>query len=116
MSSSDLTNQNCPTDAQEGTVENPPATTSLSDTSAQNDQPSNADAEASRRQILIGSQRDPAAYRARQRRDWTPVDAEKPKTPAKPKAEQAGPVASAPRGNGVGDEAKARAENPNPRF
>jgi predicted RNA-binding protein with RPS1 domain len=106
LSSSDLTNQDCPTDAQEGTVENPPTTTSLSDATTQNGQPS--DAEASRRQILIGSQRDPAAYRARQRRDWTPVDADKPKTPAKPKAEQAGPVASTPRGNGVGDEAKAQ--------
>ena len=32
----------------------------------------NAEAEA-RRRILIGSQRDPAAYRARRRRDWEPV-------------------------------------------
>jgi predicted RNA-binding protein with RPS1 domain len=29
---------------------------------------------ASRRKILIGSQRDPAAYRARQKRDWTPLE------------------------------------------
>ena len=29
--------------------------------------------DSSRRQILIGSQRDPAAYRRRRRRDWTPV-------------------------------------------
>jgi predicted RNA-binding protein with RPS1 domain len=29
---------------------------------------------AARRRILIGSQRDPAAYRARLKRDWTPVE------------------------------------------
>jgi small subunit ribosomal protein S1 len=29
---------------------------------------------AQKRRILIGSQRDPAAYRARPKRDWTPID------------------------------------------
>jgi predicted RNA-binding protein with RPS1 domain len=33
-----------------------------------------AEAAAKRRRILIGSQRDPAAYRARQKRDWIPVE------------------------------------------
>jgi predicted RNA-binding protein with RPS1 domain len=37
------------------------------------------DAEGRRRQILIGSQRDPAAYRARQRRDWAPIESQQPK-------------------------------------
>jgi small subunit ribosomal protein S1 len=39
--------------------------------------PNEADAEqqaAQKRRILIGSQRDPAAYRARPKRDWTPID------------------------------------------
>ncbi len=35
-----------------------------------------ADAAGQSRRILIGSQRDPAAYRARQRRDWKPLDEE----------------------------------------
>ena len=46
-----------------------------------------SDAEGPRRPILIGSQRDPAAYRARQRRDWTPIDDEQTEKPDKPKAE-----------------------------
>jgi predicted RNA-binding protein with RPS1 domain len=54
-------------------------TTPSPDAAAQNGQPSPSDAEGRRRQILIGSQRDPAAYRARQRRDWTPLDDEQPK-------------------------------------
>jgi small subunit ribosomal protein S1 len=33
-----------------------------------------ADSLAGRPRILIGSQRDPAAYRARRQRDWTPVE------------------------------------------
>jgi predicted RNA-binding protein with RPS1 domain len=54
-------------------------TTPSPDAAAQTGQSSSSDAEGRRRQILIGSQRDPAAYRARQRRDWTPVDGEEPK-------------------------------------
>jgi predicted RNA-binding protein with RPS1 domain len=50
-----------------------------SDATAENGQSSAQDNEVRRRQILIGSQRDPAAYRARQRRDWTPVDSQPPK-------------------------------------
>ena len=49
------------------------------ETAVSADQPSaasSADAAATvlRQCILIGSQRDPAAYRARPKRDWTPID------------------------------------------
>jgi len=37
-----------------------------------------SDDQASKRRILIGSQRDPAAYRARPRRDWKPVTGGEP--------------------------------------
>jgi small subunit ribosomal protein S1 len=50
--------------------------------SDQNDQTKPTD--ATRQRILIGSQRDPAAYRARRSRDWTPLpetDAEQPEAP-----------------------------------
>jgi small subunit ribosomal protein S1 len=43
------------------------------------------EAENARRRILIGSQRDPVAYRARRRRDWEPVvEPEADKTAAEP--------------------------------
>ncbi len=43
----------------------------------------NTEADNVRRRILIGSQRDPAAYRARRRRDWAPVvESESDKTDA----------------------------------
>jgi predicted RNA-binding protein with RPS1 domain len=54
-------------------------TTPSPDAAAEAGQSSSSDAEGRRRQILIGSQRDPVAYRARQRRDWAPVDGEEPK-------------------------------------
>jgi predicted RNA-binding protein with RPS1 domain len=50
--------------------------------------PDSAEGKNERRQFLIGSQRDPAAYRARKQRDWTPIEEtedEKP-TPAPPPA------------------------------
>ena len=101
MTSSDPINQNCPTDAPEGVVENPPTiTASLPDATAQNGQSPDSDTEGSRRQILIGSQRDPVAYRARQRRDWMPVD-EKAKKPDKPKVERAGLGTATNRGLGT---------------
>ncbi len=37
------------------------------------DKQTNVEASSVRRRILIGSERDPAAYRARRRRDWEPV-------------------------------------------
>ncbi len=86
----DPSDPSSPIDAPEGAVENQPVDISLPTDAAvpieveiSEDLPSgNADADASRRRILIGSQRDPAAYRVRQRRDWTPIDeqsAQKPK-------------------------------------
>ncbi len=62
-----------PTDAPSEQVETP-SMTSLSSDSA-DDSP--------KKRILIGSQRDPAAYRARQRRDWKPIE-EKAAQPKKP--------------------------------
>jgi small subunit ribosomal protein S1 len=50
-------------------------------------------AESARRPFLIGSQRDPAAYRRRRRRDWTPVE----EPPSKPEdAASAATPAAAP--------------------
>jgi predicted RNA-binding protein with RPS1 domain len=48
------------------------------------------DDESRRRRILIGSQRDPVAYRARQHRDWTPVDEPAKKEKKKGKGEGGG--------------------------
>lgn len=111
MSFTDPSNQARPTEALEGAVENPSTTTpSSSDAATQNEQTSESDAEVRRRQILIGSQRDPAAYRARQRRDWAPV-VEQPKKP-KPKPEQRGP--KAPVAEDVAVEPKSPAPTPAP--
>jgi predicted RNA-binding protein with RPS1 domain len=59
------------------------------------------DAKSERRSFLIGSQRDPAAYRARPKRDWTPIEEPADEKPAaekppvdKPAVET--PVAQAP--------------------
>lgn len=49
-----------------------------------------------RRRILIGSQRDPAAYRVRPRRDWIPLRKQGSKTGAKPPASP--PSATEPTG------------------
>ena len=83
MAFTDPSNQDSSIEALEGPVENQPTNTlPSSDASAPpSDVQEESDAEGRRRQILIGSQRDPAAYRARQRRDWKPIDephAEKP--------------------------------------
>ena len=40
--------------------------------------PENGSEQAERRKILIGSQRDPDAYRPKPRRDWEPVVEKKP--------------------------------------
>ncbi len=91
MTLTDSSDPSRSSEATEGPIENQAAITSLppdgtAEPAASPDQPSaesaaDADQAASRRRILIGSQRDPAAYRARQRRDWAPVD----ETPEKPK-------------------------------
>jgi predicted RNA-binding protein with RPS1 domain len=80
-------NQTDPIGAPQRPIENQSATTSLpanGDSQPVEGPSAESEAAATRRSILIGSQRDPVAYRARQKRDWTPVDegAEKPK-PAK---------------------------------
>ena len=50
-------------------------------------------AQAARRRILIGSQKDPAAYRARRVRDWTPVaTADSPSATTGDAAGQAAPA------------------------
>ena len=76
MTFTDPNNQAGPTEALEGTVESQPVSTSPSadEAAATPESRKDASTEGPRRQILIGSQRDPAAYRARQRRDWTPID------------------------------------------
>ena len=75
MSSTDLTDQVDPIDAAEGPIE--PQTTATSTPPsevASPDRPSEDQATPSRSRILIGSQRDPAAYRPRPKRDWAPVE------------------------------------------
>jgi small subunit ribosomal protein S1 len=72
--------QNHPVSADNPAVESQqPATTSepSSESAGRDSTPSESAAEIARRRILIGSQRDPVAYRARQRRDWTPIEEQK---------------------------------------
>jgi len=52
-----------------------------------------------RRRILIGSQRDPAAYRPKRKRDWTPIF----KSPEEEAAQQAAPDDSPPSGAPASD-------------
>jgi predicted RNA-binding protein with RPS1 domain len=93
----DPNNEGRPIELPEGSVENQPTTTSSPEGAAQNGQASGPETEGQRRPFLIGSQRDPVAYRARQHRDWKPV-VEKPKKAAKPAAErsEAGDSAAKP--------------------
>ena len=82
LSLTDSGDQINPAQALEGAVEIQPTITSPAAGEASElagqpaeeaaGQPPGGDA-GSRRRILIGSQRDPAAYRARTRRDWEPV-------------------------------------------
>lgn len=53
------------------------------------------DASGQRRRILIGSQRDPAAYRPKPRRDWMPIVSKhaRPKKPKETVAEPSAPAA-----------------------
>lgn len=76
MTAIEPSNQDRPTDAPEAAVETQPVNDSLS-------------ADAPRQRILIGSQRDPAAYRAKPRRDWTPIE-QKAKKPRKRRGEGRG--------------------------
>ncbi len=79
----DPSNQASSTEALEGPVENQSinALPSADAPVAPADVRGDSDAEGPRRQILIGSQRDPVAYRARQRRDWKPIDDQPPEKP-----------------------------------
>ena len=90
MTSTEPNSQAVPIDAPEGAIENQPVNTPLpADAGPESSNgPTDAEAEAHRRKILIGSQRDPAAYRARQRRNWAPVDetAQKPRQRKRPTA------------------------------
>ena len=61
----DSSNQASPIDAPERAVENQPVSNSLpADATPPEDQLADAQSDGPRRRILIGSQRDPAAYRA----------------------------------------------------
>lgn len=90
-------------------VPTPPAPPQPTDDAAATSPPASPDetsseGEGQRRRILIGSQRDPAAYRPKPRRDWMPIVSQhaRPKKPAKeqtpepPAAEPVPPVAEAP--------------------
>jgi predicted RNA-binding protein with RPS1 domain len=81
----DPSDQASPIEALEGAIENQPVNTPPSaDAAAAAPGPQDqSETEGPRRQILIGSQRDPAAYRARLRRDWTPIEDEQTEKPRK---------------------------------
>lgn len=87
----DPSNQADQIEAPQGPIENQSATNSLpanGDSQPVETPSTESDSAAARRSILIGSQRDPVAYRARQKRDWTPIDekTEKPTPAKKPEA------------------------------
>jgi predicted RNA-binding protein with RPS1 domain len=71
---SDSSSQVDQIEASENSIEKQPANTSTppEGDAAREDQ-STPDA-AARQRIMIGSQRDPAAYRARPKRDWAPIE------------------------------------------
>jgi small subunit ribosomal protein S1 len=79
----DPSNQASPIEALEGSIENQPTNTlpSADAATAAPEIREESDTEGPRKPILIGSQRDPAAYRARQRRDWKPIDDKPPEKP-----------------------------------
>jgi len=70
----DPNDQANPLDAAEDAIENQPEASPSSPQPADERQQSASAAESPRRRILIGSQRDPAAYRPRPRHDWKPLD------------------------------------------
>ncbi|MEN6407591.1 MAG: S1 RNA-binding domain-containing protein [Thermoguttaceae bacterium] len=68
---SDSSHLSDPVETAEGAIENP----SVENSAASEVAPTDSSAAAlSRPRILIGSQRDPVAYRARQKRDWKPIE------------------------------------------
>ena len=83
MSTNDPSDRTDPTEPSEPdptTAPEPTEPTASSDTQPTTDESAAADKKPSkgRARILIGSQRDPAAYRARRTRDWEPVADEAP--------------------------------------
>jgi len=67
------TEPNEPDQAAENATENALLPQAAENSPSQSGEQGNTEAENARRRILIGSQRDPAAYRARRRRDWEPI-------------------------------------------
>ena len=59
------------------------------------DPQSSGSGEKPRRSVLIGSQRDPAAYRARAKRDWKPVETSEPPEANAQRADQPSPPSAA---------------------
>jgi len=70
----DPNDQANPIDAAEESIETQPETSPFPPPPAVKPQPPASAEESSRRRILIGSQRDPAAYRPRPRHDCKPLD------------------------------------------
>jgi small subunit ribosomal protein S1 len=88
----DPSNQVSSTEALEGPAENQPTNSlpSADGAAAPACVQPDSDMEGPRRQILIGSQRDPAAYRARQRRDWKPIDDQQSEKPSRGRRDRQG--------------------------
>ncbi|MCE5303424.1 MAG: S1 RNA-binding domain-containing protein [Planctomycetaceae bacterium] len=81
---SDSSNLSHPVETAEGAIENPSVETSTTAEVAQVESSA-----SSRPRILIGSQRDPAAYRARPKRDWKPIEeGEQKRKEKKPRGER----------------------------
>ncbi len=74
MTLTDPNDQTNSIDSAEESIETQPETSPSSPPPAEETQQSDSAEEASRRRILIGSQRDPAAYRPRPRHDFKPLD------------------------------------------
>ena len=74
MTLADPNDQANPIDAAEESIETQPETSPSSPPPVDEAQQSASAEESSRRRILIGSQRDPAAYRPRPRHDFKPLD------------------------------------------
>lgn len=74
MTLTDPNDQTNPIDSAEESIETQPETSPSSPSPAEETQQSASAEETQRRRILIGSQRDPAAYRPQPRHDFKPLD------------------------------------------
>ncbi len=79
-------NENDPTEPLEQNEPQPPEAEEPSTEGPSTEEP--AGEEPARQRILIGSQRDPAANRARQKRDWEPVAGQEDQPPEEKVAEE----------------------------